>query len=60
MKVTVTNMFKAAVLTSATLSATITASTVMAADKPDTVTVGYFLEWPTANQIAQVEKTTTR
>lgn len=53
MKVTVTNMFKAAVLTSATVAA----SAAMAADKPDTVTVGYFLEWPTANQIAQVEKT---
>lgn len=29
----------------------------LAADKPDTVTVGYFLEWPTANQVAQVNKT---
>ncbi|MDG2483240.1 MAG: hypothetical protein P8Q36_20575 [Alphaproteobacteria bacterium] len=23
----------------------------------DTVTVAYFLEWPTANQVAQIEKT---
>ena len=29
---------------------------VFAVDKPDQVTVGYFLEWPTANQSAQVEK----
>ncbi len=27
------------------------------ADHGDTVTVAYFLEWPTANQVAQVEKT---
>ncbi|MCO4759379.1 MAG: ABC transporter substrate-binding protein [Oceanospirillaceae bacterium] len=53
MKVTVTNIFKAVVLTSSAFAA----STALAGDKPDTVTVGYFLEWPTANQIAQVEKT---
>ena len=29
---------------------------VGAADKPDQVTVAYFLEWPTANQVAQVEQ----
>lgn len=28
---------------------------VAAADKPDEITVAYFLQWPTANQIAQVE-----
>lgn len=28
-----------------------------AADKPKQLSVGYFLEWPTANQIAQVNKT---
>jgi len=28
-----------------------------AADKPDEITVAYFLEWPTANQVAQLEKT---
>ena len=27
------------------------------AEHGDTVTVAYFLEWPTANQVAQVEKT---
>ena len=27
-----------------------------AAEKPDEITVAYFLEWPTANQVAQVEK----
>ena len=30
---------------------------VSAADKPDKVTVAYFLEWPTANQAAQLDKT---
>lgn len=30
--------------------------TLSAKDKPDEVTVAYFLEWPTANQVAQVEK----
>ncbi len=29
---------------------------VLAADKPKEITVAYFLEWPTANQVAQVEK----
>ncbi len=28
----------------------------LAADKPKEITVAYFLEWPTANQVAQVEK----
>ncbi|MEM8744277.1 MAG: ABC transporter substrate-binding protein [Pseudomonadota bacterium] len=27
------------------------------ADKPEEITVAYFLEWPTANQVAQLEKT---
>ena len=30
-----------------------------AADKPDEITVAYFLEWPTANQVAQLEQTYT-
>lgn len=29
----------------------------LAASAPDQVTVGYFLEWPTANQAAQLDKT---
>ena len=29
---------------------------VPAADKPKEISVAYFLEWPTANQVAQVEK----
>jgi taurine transport system substrate-binding protein len=29
---------------------------VWAADEPEEITVAYFLEWPTANQVAQVEK----
>ena len=29
---------------------------VLAADKPKEISVAYFLEWPTANQVAQVEK----
>jgi taurine transport system substrate-binding protein len=32
------------------------AGTTLAADKPKEITVAYFLEWPTANQVAQVEK----
>ena len=36
------------------LAATLIASVAVAADK---VTVAYFLEWPTANQVAQVDKT---
>lgn len=53
MKSIVTNSFKAMLLTTSVLAANV----ALAADKPDTVTVGYFLEWPTANQIGQVEKT---
>ncbi|MFT2111766.1 ABC transporter substrate-binding protein [Marinomonas sp. 2405UD68-3] len=33
------------------------ATFAQAADKPDTVSIGYFLEWPTANQVAQVNET---
>ena len=29
---------------------------ILAADKPKEISVAYFLEWPTANQVAQVEK----
>jgi taurine transport system substrate-binding protein len=29
----------------------------VSADKPDEITVAYFLEWPTANQVAQLEET---
>ncbi len=29
---------------------------VAAAEKPEEITVAYFLEWPTANQVAQVEQ----
>ena len=32
-------------------------SPALAADKPDEITVAYFLQWPTANQVAQVEET---
>lgn len=28
----------------------------LSADKPEEITVAYFLEWPTANQVAQLEK----
>ncbi len=35
----------------------LTAGLARAADKPDEITVAYFLEWPTANQVAQLEKT---
>lgn len=40
----------------AVLSTLVLATSAVAADLPDQVTVGYFLEWPTANQVAQVEK----
>jgi len=53
MKSIVSKTFKALAITTSVLAA----NAALAADKPDTVTVGYFLEWPTANQIAQVEKT---
>ncbi len=33
------------------------AGTALSADKPDEITVAYFLEWPTANQVAQLEET---
>lgn len=33
------------------------AAPALAADKPDEITVAYFLEWPTANQVAQLEQT---
>lgn len=53
MKKIISTTVKALVLTSSTVAA----AAAFAADKPDTVTVGYFLEWPTANQVAQIEKT---
>lgn len=40
----------------AVLSTLILASSATAADLPDQVTIGYFLEWPTASQVAQVDK----
>ncbi|RDE19390.1 taurine ABC transporter substrate-binding protein [Motiliproteus coralliicola] len=52
MKRTISTLIKAAAVTTSTLAC----STALAADKPDQVTIGYFLEWPTANQVAQVEK----
>ncbi len=53
MKAIVSNTLKTMTLSASVLIA----GSVLAADKPETVTVGYFLEWPTANQIAQIEKT---
>ncbi len=50
MKKSLSSALKAAALTASTLAA----SYSLAADK---VTVGYFLEWPTANQAAQIDKT---
>lgn len=58
MKSIVSTKFNAIALTASVLvTSSLAANLAVAADKPDTVTVGYFLEWPTANQIAQVEKT---
>ena len=41
----------------AALAATALAAPAAAQSKPDKVTVAYFLEWPTANQVAQMDKT---
>lgn len=43
--------------TLACASIALTANFAMAEEKPDTVTVGYYLEWPTANMSAQINKT---
>lgn len=40
---------------STVLASTCLLGTSVAAEKPDQITVAYFLQWPTANQIAQVE-----
>jgi taurine transport system substrate-binding protein len=53
MKKPIPTILQSIALASLTLSATMT----QAADLPDTVSIGYFLEWPTANQAAQVNKT---
>ena len=42
------------------LSVCLAAGVARAADKPDEITVAYFLEWPTPNQVAQLEKTYDR
>ena len=39
------------------MTAAAAVSPTFAADKPKEITVAYFLEWPTANQVAQLEKT---
>jgi len=43
--------------TLACASIALTANFSVAEEKPDTVTVGYYLEWPTANMSAQINKT---
>lgn len=53
MKTITTSVLQALACTSLALSAGLTG----AAEKPDTVTVGYYLEWPTANMAAQLNKT---
>ncbi len=40
----------------ALLSVCVAAGWARAADKPDEITVAYFLEWPTPNQTAQLDK----
>ena len=47
-------------VTVAALSACFAAGLARAADKPDEITVAYFLEWPTPNLVAQLEKTYDR
>ena len=44
----------------AALSVFVAAAPGRAADKPDEITVAYFLEWPTANQTAQLDRTYDR
>lgn len=53
MKKSIPTVLQSIAITTLTLSASLT----QAADLPDKVSVGYFLEWPTANQAAQVNKT---
>ena len=38
------------------LGCTLTLAPAAAAEKPDEITIAYFLQWPTANQIAQVNE----
>ncbi len=38
------------------VGASISFGAAFSADKPEEITVAYFLEWPTANQVAQLEK----
>ena len=55
-----TNFTRRAAIAVALLGATALTGTAIAAShtaKPDKVTVAYFLEWPLANQVAQVEGT---
>lgn len=49
-------MKKIITLTIALMLVVMCAGVSLAADKPKEITVAYFLEWPTANQVAQVEK----
>jgi len=53
MQVILSKTLKALLITSSVIAA----NAVFASDKPESMTVGYFLEWPTANQVAQLEKT---
>ncbi len=45
-----------ATIAAAALAGVAWAGHAAAADMPDEITVAYFLEWPTANQVAQVEQ----
>ncbi|MDZ7747656.1 MAG: hypothetical protein U5K43_01490 [Halofilum sp. (in: g-proteobacteria)] len=52
------NPFRAVVsgVASAAIGAALLVAPLTAAAKPDEITVAYFLQWPTANQIAQVNE----
>lgn len=52
MKKFIPTVIKSIAISGLTLGATVT----QASELPDKVSVGYFLEWPTANQVAQVNK----
>ncbi len=56
-KVVMTKMVSTLIGTLAMGTIATSASLALADDKPSTVSIGYFLEWPTANQVAQVNDT---
>ena len=52
--------FKSKLTVLAAAAAMSVAGGIQAANALDEITVAYFLEWPTANQVAQMSRPTTR